>query len=80
MEGNEMTALKRIHAFLSVLGKLVRFIVTEARNADMTEGGNVAINALLFLIILVLAIFIMVKLGLTLQSIIGEFRKFFGIG
>ncbi|MEM3191066.1 MAG: hypothetical protein QXS76_04365 [Candidatus Bathyarchaeia archaeon] len=75
-----MTALKRIHAFLSVLGKLVRFIVTEARNADMTEGGNVAINALLFLIILVLAIFIMVKLGLTLQSIIGEFRKFFGIG
>ncbi|MEM4066071.1 MAG: hypothetical protein QXV17_04325 [Candidatus Micrarchaeaceae archaeon] len=75
-----MTALKRIHAFLGVLGKLVRFIVTEARNADMTEGGNVAINALLFLIILVLAIFIMVKLGLTLQSIIGEFRKFFGIG
>ncbi|MEM3794035.1 MAG: hypothetical protein QXS76_03900 [Candidatus Bathyarchaeia archaeon] len=75
-----MTALKRIHAYLGVLGKLVRFIVTRTRNADMTEEGNVAINALLFLIILVLAIFIMVKLGLTLQSIIGEFRKFFGIG
>jgi hypothetical protein len=42
------------------------------------QEGNAALTALLFIFLLIIIIFILTSMGLSLATIISEFRKFFG--
>ena len=45
----------------------------------MTEEGNIAIDILIFIFILIIIIAVLSAMGLTLSSIIADFKKFFGL-
>ncbi|MEM3908067.1 MAG: hypothetical protein QXZ17_14615, partial [Nitrososphaerota archaeon] len=79
--------MKKINVLSVLRGRVIGFILPGSKLAKLrgflgysVESGNIAVDVLIFLFILIVGIFILVKLGITLQSIIGEFRKFFGGG
>ncbi|MEM3191597.1 MAG: hypothetical protein QW292_05780 [Candidatus Parvarchaeota archaeon] len=79
--------MKKINVLRGLKGRVIGFILPGSKLAKLrgflgysVESGNIAVDVLIFLFILIVGIFILVKLGITLQSVIGEMEKFFGGG
>ncbi len=48
-------------------------------NKDIDDRGNIAIDALIFILLVIFVVIIANAMGLTLTDIINDFKHFFGL-